>query len=216
MLRGVIFDLDGTLVDSNDAHVIAWTEALSEFGWAVAPERVRPLIGMGGDKLLPALIGVAEDGREGRPIAGRRRHLFARMVPDLRPFPGAAALLDALRARGTKTALASSAGAGDVDALLRVAGLVGRFTAVVTSDDVDASKPEPDLVATALARLGLHAGEALLIGDTRYDIEAARRAGVAALAFRCGGAPDDDLAAALAIYDGPADLLARLGDVPLL
>jgi HAD superfamily hydrolase (TIGR01509 family) len=215
VLRGVIFDLDGTLVDSNDAHVLAWTGALAEFGWDIAPERVRPLIGMGGDKLLPALIGVADDGPDGRPIVRRRRHLFARMTPDIRPCPGAARLLDALRERGLPVALASSAGAGDVERLLRAAGLLDRFAAIVTADDVAGSKPDPDLVAVAVARLGLHPGEAVLIGDTRYDIEAARRAGVAAIALRCGGSSDDELAGALAVYDDPADLLARLDESPL-
>jgi HAD superfamily hydrolase (TIGR01509 family) len=210
-VRGVIFDLDGTLVDSNDAHVIAWVEALAEFGWTVTPGQVRPLIGMGGDKLLPALIGVREDGPDGRPIVRRRARIFARMIPDLRPFPGVDALLVALRRRGLRLALASSASAVDVDPLLRAARLHDRFDAIVTSDDADRSKPDPDLVSAALARLELAPGEVVLIGDTPYDIAAARRADVDTIAFRCGGSPDEALTGAVAVHDGPADLLAHLG-----
>lgn len=210
---GVIFDLDGTLVDSNDAHALTWTEALAEFGFTVPFARVRPLIGMGGDKLLPALVGVAEDSPEGRPVVRRRDVLMARAIEGLRPFPGARALLDELRARGRRLVLASSGRGGDVARILAGAGLDGAFDAVVTASDAERSKPDPDIVQAALAALG--PGRAVMVGDTIYDLVAARRAGIPALALRCGGAPEADLADAAAIYDDPADLLARLDGSPL-
>ncbi len=215
-IRGVIFDLDGTLVDSNDAHVLAWVEALAEFGWTVTQEQVRPLVGMGGDKLLPALVGIAEDGPEGLPISRRRERLMARFVPTLRPFQGAKALLEALRKRGLRLAVASSGKHGDVEKLLALAGLQGHLDAVISADEAERSKPDPDIVETARAALDLPASEVVMIGDTRYDLEAARRAGITAIAFRCGGAPEDTLAGAAAIYDGPADLLAQLDQSLLL
>ena len=215
-IRGVIFDLDGTLVDSNEAHVLAWIEALAEFGWTATPEQVRPLVGMGGDKLLPALIGVAEDGPDGRPISRRRARLLARFVPQLRAFPGVRALLEELRRRGLRLAVATSAVRSDAERLLALIGLQDGFDVVVSNDEAEHSKPDPDIVEAARAALGLPASEVVMVGDTRYDLEAARRAGITAVALRCGGAPEDTLSDAAAIYDGPEDLLARLDRSPLV
>ncbi len=214
-IRGVIFDLDGTLVDSNDAHTLAWVESLAEFGWTVTPAQVRPLIGMGGDKLLPTLIGIEEDSAEGRPIRRRRSRLMARYTESMRPCHGARALLDALRARGLRLAVATSAHASDVDALLTAAGVRGCFDVVISAGDAERSKPDPDIVEAARAALGLSSGEVVMVGDTCYDLEAARRAGIPTIALRCGGADPASLAGAAAIYDDPADLLQHLEDSPL-
>jgi HAD superfamily hydrolase (TIGR01509 family) len=214
-IRGVIFDLDGTLVDSNEAHVLAWIEALAEFGWTVTAAQVRPLIGMGADKLLPALIGVAEDGPDGRPISGRRARLLARFAPQLRPFPGVRALLDALRRRGLRLAVATSAVREDAERLLARAGLHDCFDVVVSADEAARSKPDPDIIEAAREALGLPPSEVVMVGDTRFDIAAARRAGITAIALRCGGSADETLAEAAAIYDDPADLLAQLETSPL-
>ena len=215
-IRGVIFDLDGTLVDSNDAHILAWVEALAEFGWEVTQEQVRPLVGMGSDKLLPALVGVALDSHEGHPVEKRRQALMTRLIPTLRPFPGAVDLITTLRQRGLRLALASSGTRPDVDHLLASIGLDGSFEAVVSSGEVAHSKPAPDIVEMARAALGLAASECIMIGDTRYDLEAARRAGIPAIGLLCGGMPEDTLGDAVAIYDGPADLLAHLDASPLV
>lgn len=215
-IRGVIFDLDGTLVDSNDAHVLAYVEALAEFGWTVTQEQVRPLIGMGADKLLPTLLGIDADGPEGRPVNRRREHLVARFVPTLRAFPGVVPLIAALRRRGLRLAVASSGTRSDVENLLALAGLQDGFDAVISASEVEHSKPAPDIVEAARAALGLPASEVVMVGDTCYDIAAARRADIACIALRCGGNADDTLAGALAIYDDPADLLARLDDSPLV
>jgi HAD superfamily hydrolase (TIGR01509 family) len=215
-IRGVIFDLDGTLVDSNDAHILAWVEALAEFGWNVTQEQVRPLVGMGSDKLLPALAGVALDSNEGHPVSTRRQALMARFVPQLRPFPGAVELVEALRRRGLRIALASSATRPDVDRLLAQIGLENSFDAIVSAGEATHSKPDPDIVESARAALGLPASECVMIGDTRYDLEAARRAEIPSIAFLCGGMPEDTLGDALAIYEGPADLLEHLDASPLV
>lgn len=212
----MIFDLDGTLIDSNDAHILAWVEALAEFGWTVTQEQVRPLVGMGSDKLLPALTGVALDSPEGHPVSTRRQKLMARFDPQLRLFPGAAELLTALRRRGLRIALASSATRPDVDRMLALTGIGGSFDAVVSAGEAEHSKPDPDIVEAARAALGLPASEVMMIGDTRHDLEAARRAEIPALAFRCGGAPEDTLGDSVAIYDGPADLLEHLENSPLV
>lgn len=215
-IRGVIFDLDGTLVDSNDAHILAWVEALAEFGWEVTQEQVRPLVGMGSDKLLPALVGVGLDSHEGHPVEKRRQALMTRFIPQLLAFPGAVDLVATLRRRGLRVALASSGTRPDVDHLLALIGLDSSFEAVVTAGEAAHSKPAPDIVEMARAALGLPASECVMIGDTRYDLEAARRAGIPAIGFRCGGMPEDTLGDAVAIYDGPADLLAHLDGSPLV
>ncbi len=214
--RGVLLDVDGTLVDSNDAHARAWVEALAEQGLNVPFEKVRRLIGMGGDKLLPRVTGLTEDSAEGKRIAERRREIFlSRYVPSLRPTPGAPELVRHLRARGLRLAVASSAKKDELGALLRVCGAEGLIKGETSSDDADRSKPDPDIVHAALQEIGLPSGQAVMLGDTPYDVESAGRAEVRVIAFRCGGWGDEDLAGALAIYDAPADLLAHYDSSPL-
>jgi HAD superfamily hydrolase (TIGR01509 family) len=212
-LQGVVFDVDGTLVDSNDAHAHAWVEALAESGRSVPFDRVRALIGMGGDKLLPAAGELSAESAEGKAIAERRGEIFrARYLPRLHAFEGARALLLALKERGLRLAVASSADEKDLAPLLEIAGASDLLEARTSGDDAERSKPDPDIVAAALQRLGCTAGEAVMVGDTPYDVEASRATGLACIGFRCGGWSDDDLAGAIAVYDGPADLLRRLPD----
>ena len=215
-VRGVILDVDGTLVDSNDAHARAWVEALKEGGFDVPFERVRPLIGMGGDKLLPEVTGLAEDHPRVKPIGKRRGAIFkSRYLPSIRAFPGTSELLRRMRDEGLKLAVASSAQPDELEPLLRLAGAAFLLESASSADDVDSSKPDPDVVHAALGRLRLQPAEVLMIGDTPYDVEAASRAGVGAIAFRSGGWDDAALSGALAIYDGAADLLARFAESPL-
>jgi len=212
----VLFDVDGTLVDSNDAHARAWHQALAAHGHDVEFAEVRRLIGMGGDKVLPRLTGHDEESEIGEQIAERRRAIFTGdLLPHLAPFPSAAALVEALRLRGYRTVAASSAKGSELKRLLDIAEATEHFDALTSSDDADASKPDPDIVLAALQRAEVPPDAAVMIGDTPYDIEAAARAGVGCIAFRCGGWQDDDLQGAIAIYDGPADLLAKLDDSPL-
>jgi len=207
-VRGVLLDVDGTLVESNDAHAQAWVDALADRGRRVEFARVRPLIGMGGDKLLPQVAGIDVDSPEGKAIDARRREIFSReFLPHLRPTRGARELLEWLRDQRMTLVVATSAQKAELADLLRVAGATKFFEATTSSDDAERSKPDPDIVAAALARTGCAAADAIMIGDTPYDIEAAHRADLDIIALRSGGWSDRDLAGAAAIYADPADLL---------
>jgi HAD superfamily hydrolase (TIGR01509 family) len=214
--RAVLFDVDGTLVDSNDAHAHAWVEAFGEHGLTIAFGPVRRCIGMGGDKLMPEVSGIDHDSPLGKAIAQRRGEIFKeRFLPTLKPFRDAQRLLSALKQRGYTMVAASSAKKDELDPLLEIAGATGLMDAATSGDDADSSKPAPDILHAALERAKASPADALMIGDTPYDIEAARRANVEAIAFRCGGWDDPDLSGASAIYDGPWDLLSHLDDSPL-
>jgi HAD superfamily hydrolase (TIGR01509 family) len=207
----VLLDVDGTLVDSNDRHADAWTRAFHEAGYQVDPAEVRTAIGMGADQLMPRVSRLQADSPEGRRIAERRGEIFrADHLPQLRPFPGARDLVIWLKQQGLVVVAASSATRDELDRLLAVAGVAGHLDASTSSDDAKESKPEPDIVHAAVAKAGVGAGKSVMIGDTPYDVEAASAAGVASIAFRTGGWPDVQLGGALAIYDGPRDLLDRL------
>jgi HAD superfamily hydrolase (TIGR01509 family) len=216
MIKAGLFDVDGTLVDSNDAHARAWVEAFAEAGIRVSYDEVRRAIGMGGDKLMPAVAGLSEDSPEGKRIAKRRQEIFAqKYLPHIRPLPGASDLVRALKARGYTLVAASSAKKEELQALLKIAGVDGLLDAATSSDDAEESKPDPDIVQAALKRAHAQPDEAIMIGDTPYDVEAARAAGVRVIALRSGGWTDEDLRGADAVYDDPADLLAHLDDSPL-
>ena len=217
MISSVLLDVDGTLVDSNDAHAHAWVSAFNEAGLHVDFDRVRHCIGMGADKLLPEVSGLHENDPLGKRIATRRGDIFLQQwLPRLKPQRDAARLLAALKARGFTLVAASSAKRDELEPLLDIAGGTGLMDEQTSTDDADASKPEPDIIHAALERASARPSEAVMIGDTPYDVEAATRAGVRTIAFRCGGWSDDRLRDAIAIYDGPWDLLARLDSSPLV
>jgi HAD superfamily hydrolase (TIGR01509 family) len=214
--NGVILDVDGTLVDSNLAHAQAWAEVLREAGYDVTVERLRRLIGMGSDKLLPAAIGVEKDSPEGKQLSEKRKKLFLeRYMPTLQPTPGAREFIERLRTSDFAIAIASSAEGDELDGLLKVCGASDLRDTTPPSDQVEGSKPEPDVVQAALRKLGQPAHDAVMLGDTPYDVEAAGRAGVGIIALRCGGWSDADLHGALAVYADPADLLSRYDTSPL-
>lgn len=210
MLEGVIFDIDGTLVDSNDAHAQSWVDTFAEAGYDVQFEVVRPLIGMGADKLLPKTIGVSHDGDEGKKLTKRRSEIFRQnYLPHLRPLKGSRALVQRVRADGLKPIVATSAKDEELKGLLKAAEVHDLMEDKATASDAKRSKPDPDIVHAAIEESELSAKNLVMIGDTPYDIEAATRAQVRAIAFRSGGWTDEALAGAVEIYDGPADLLAR-------
>ena len=210
----VLFDIDGTLVDSNDAHARAWVDAFGEAGISVDFAHVRRCIGMGGDKLMPEVSGLQEDSPEGKPISKRRGEIFReRYLPQLQPFRDAANLVAACKDRGATVVAASSASKKDLRALLKLAGADDILDAATSSDDAEESKPDPDILQAALQKAGVQPAAALMVGDTPYDVEAAARAGIACVAVRCGGWGDADLRGALAVYDGPWELLARLDEL---
>lgn len=215
-VRGVLLDIDGTLLDSNDAHAQAWVEIFAEFGKTVRFEDVRRLIGMGGDRLMPKVSGIEEDSELGEKISERRRALFLESyLPKLRPFPKVRELLEALRRRDLTLVIATSAGAEELQPLLRQAQVVDLIDAKTSSGDAEESKPAPDIVEAAVRRSGLKAGELVMVGDTPYDVTASARAGVPCIALRSGGWGDEDLRDAIGIYDDVAHLLEQLDESPL-
>jgi HAD superfamily hydrolase (TIGR01509 family) len=210
LLQGVIFDVDGTLVDSNDAHAQTWVDTFAEAGYSVPFDVVRPLIGMGADKLLPETIGVKHDSRQGKKLVKRRAEVFRRKyLPRLRPLEGARALVLRVRSEGLKAIVATSAKKEELAGLLKAADVAELMEEKATASDADKSKPDPDIVEAAIQESGLSPNQLVMIGDTPYDIEAASKAKVRTIAFRSGGWPEEVLRGAAEIYDGPADLLAH-------
>lgn len=216
-MHGVLLDIDGTLVLSNDAHAQSWVDAFRHFNYAVSFETVRPLIGMGGDKLMPTVApGLQADSDIGKQISNYRNRLFMdHYAPKLEPAPGSRDLVLKILEKGIKPVVASSANNAQLDVLLKAAQVDDLLKTTATSDDADNSKPDPDIVHVALKKLGIPAEHTVMIGDTPYDIEAAARAGVGLIAVRCGGWKDSDLSSAMAIYDDPADLLQNFNNSPL-
>lgn len=215
-IRGVILDVDGTLVDSNDVNAKSWVEALAEHGYSVPFEKVRPLIGMGGDKVLPTVIGKSENSPEGKQVSQRRSEIFKeRYLPTLHAFPKAKELLQHMRQRGLKLVVASSAQADELKLLLQLVGAADLVEEEASSKDAKNSKPDPDILHVALQRSGYPPNELVMLGDTPYDIESAQKVGVGTIAVRSGGWQDRDLANALAIYNDTADLLEHYDSSPL-
>ena len=212
----VILDVDGTLIDSNDAHARAYVDAARELGREMSFEKTRRAIGMGGDKLLPEVLGIEEDSAEGERITTRKKEIFSdRYLPTLQPTPGARALLHRLRDDAMRLVVASSASEDELGPLLERAGVRDLIQDSTSSDDAAESKPDPDIVLAALRDAGFPAHRVVMIGDTPYDVEAATRAGVRVIALRSGGWDDDSLRGAIAIYDHPADLLDHYDDSAL-
>jgi len=216
-LRTVLLDIDGTLIDSNDAHARAWVGSLRAHGYVVPFEQVRPLIGMGGDKVLPELTGLDPESGEAKRMGETRSELFLkRELPSLQPTRGVRPLLEHMLAVGLELTVATSAKSDEVRAVLEQAGVSDLIQLASSADDAERSKPDPDIVQAALRRCGRPACEAMMLGDTPYDIEAAARAGVDAIALRCGGWWNDAaLAGAVAIYDDPQALLDDFEHSPI-
>ena len=214
--RAVILDMDGTLIDSNDAHVRAWVEALRAHGHEVSEADIRPWIGMGGDNLLPAAAKISKESEEGKKVSDERGEIFkSRYLPRLKPFPEVRPLLERMKEDGLRLIVATSSPEDEVKKAIEIVGVGDLLEDATSASDAGRSKPYPDVVQAALDRLGLSAGEVVMLGDTPYDIQAAGKIGIAVIAFRSGGFADKDLQGAIAIYDGAADLLAHYDDSPL-
>jgi len=210
-LKAVLLDVDGTLIDSNDAHAQAWSEVLQQNGYPGTFERVRELIGKGGDKLVPELTGLEEGSHEAKRLSKERSALFARVyLPQIQPFPQVESLLQRLRTLGLDLIVATSAGQEELRPLLEICGALPYLRNETSADDANHSKPDPDIIHAALRKAGCSAGEAVMIGDTPYDVQAAAKAGVPTVALRSGGHSDAALAGAIAIYDNVAHLLAEI------
>jgi HAD superfamily hydrolase (TIGR01509 family) len=217
-IKAVLFDIDGTLVDSNDLHVLAWRHAFRRIGVAFSPEVIHAQIGKGGDMLIPALLpGVDEKTQE--DLDDAHGEIFKQhFISQVRPFPGARDLLARVRDAGRQVVLASSSSRSDVDFYLDLLDARDLVTATTSADDVEKSKPAPDIFASALNKVALLGpAEAMVVGDTPYDVEAARKCGIATIAVRSGKFPDESLsnAGAVAIYDDVEALLRDYSRSPL-
>jgi HAD superfamily hydrolase (TIGR01509 family) len=213
--RAVILDVDGTLIDTNDAHAHAWVDVCHEFGFDVAFGEVRRMIGMGGDRVLPSLTGLEEASDTGQKMKERRGEIFRESyLPSCQPFPRARELLERFRDDGLELVVATSASRDDMAALLKAANVADLMDAKTSSSDADKSKPSPDIVQAALDNAGCEPSQAVMLGDTPYDVEASGRAGVRCVAFRCGGWDDDALSDAVAVYQDAADLLEHYETSP--
>jgi HAD superfamily hydrolase (TIGR01509 family) len=212
MIGAVLFDVDGTLIDSNDLHAAAWREAFLHFGVDLPHDVIRGQIGKGGDNLMPALLPAELVERSQEEIDEYRSDLFKRdYLPRVVPFPGVRDLFERLRSDGKRIVLASSAKAEEVHYHLGVIGAGDLVEATTSSDDVAHSKPDPDIFAAALAKVApLSAHQVVVVGDTPYDCEAAAKLGIRSIGFRSGGFPEQWLsqAGAAELYDGPAHLLS--------
>jgi HAD superfamily hydrolase (TIGR01509 family) len=215
--RGVLLDVDGTLLDSNGAHTHSWLEALLGEGIAVPYEMVRREIGKGGDKLLWDVLKIEEKSVLGQTISRHREAIFkSRYLPDLVAFPQTRSLLQRMLSRGLILEVATASSTAQVDDLLTSAGVFDLVHGVTTKDDAARSKPDPDIIEAAIARSGLTKADLVMLGDTPYDVESATRAGIPTVAFRCGGWDDHDLRGAIAIYDNAADLLNAWESSPFM
>jgi phosphoglycolate phosphatase-like HAD superfamily hydrolase len=206
--HGVILDVDGTLIDSNDAHARAWVDAARACDRELEYDAIRPMIGMGGDRVMPLLFGVEEDSEEGERLSGARSDIFQReYLPEIRPFPGVRELVERLLDDGFDVVVASSASEEDLGHLLEVAGVADLIRSATSAGDADRSKPDPDIVESAIRRSKAPRSGLVMVGDTPYDVEAARRARVPVIGVRSGGWDAEELDGAALVYDDAHDLL---------
>ena len=209
----VLFDVDGTLLDTNYFHTVSWWQALREAGEDIAMARIHPLIGMGSDQLLTDLLGEEREG-----YSDLHAKYYKPFKKDLHAFPRAPDLLAEVAGRGVQVVLATSSKEEDLDQLLEALGAEeGVIAEIVHGDMVGSSKPAPDIFAVALDHLGLDPEQTMVVGDTRWDIEAAAKIGIDVVTVLTGGWTRRDLtdAGAVAVYEDVAELLAGLGDSPL-
>ncbi|TGX55640.1 HAD family hydrolase [Sphingomonas gei] len=209
-IAATLFDLDGTLVDSNDFHIRAWHQAFDEAGFQIALDAIRGQIGKGADNLVPTLLpDLTRD--QVKALAEAEGTIFERFLEQIRPFPHAHDLLARVHAAGAKVVLASSASGEQLDHYIDLIGVRGLIHDATSNDDVERSKPDPDIFAAALRQAGVPPEQAIAIGDTRWDVLAAARCGVRTIGVLSGGIAESELreAGAIAIY---ADVAALLDD----
>jgi HAD superfamily hydrolase (TIGR01509 family) len=215
-IKAVLLDIDGTLIDSNDAHTRAWVQTLQRHGRSVSYEQIRSLIGKGSDKVFAEVLGIESDSVLAKHITKDRTELLlTSFIPNLDPTPSARLLVQRMKSEGLRLVIASSSGE-ELPALLAQAGLQDLLDTAVSSDEVKESKPDGDIIEVALRKAGVPPTQAVMVGDTPYDIAAAKAAGVKCIALRCGGYWDDAaLSEAAAIFDDPATLLRDWAESPL-
>jgi len=210
-----ILDIDGTLVDSNYFHAVAWYRAMREHGHTLPMWRIHRAIGMGSDQLIGALLGDDVEEREGDDIRDTETERYFELIEEVQPLDGARELVEDLKRSGHRVVLASSAKPKEVDHYLDLLDARELADAWTTSGDVENTKPEPDLVNSALEKIG--GGPAVMVGDSVYDCEAARNAGVDTIAVLTGGFSDSELikAGAVIVFASIVELRERLSWTPL-
>jgi HAD superfamily hydrolase (TIGR01549 family) len=215
VLPAAILDIDGTLVDTNYHHAVAWYRAFRQHGIVLPVWRVHRHIGMGGDQVVAALAGQTTEEEQGDDIRAAEQELYGTLIEEVEPFEGARELIAELKDRGHRVVLASSAKKEEVEHYLDLLDARDLADGWTTAADVEATKPAPDLVRAAAEQAG--SGDAVMIGDTTWDCEAAGRAGVPAIAVLTGGFAEQELvdAGAVAVFESIADLRGRLGETPL-
>ena len=214
-MTAAILDIDGTLVDTNYQHAVAWYRAFRQSGIVLPVWRLHRHIGMGGDQLVAALAGEGFDEKYGDDVRTAEKALYRAMIDEVEPLEGARDLIVDLKKRGHEVVLASSANADDVDTYLDLLDARTLADGWTTSDDVEATKPEPDLIKAAVEKAG--GGDAVMVGDSTWDCEAAKRAGLETLAVLMGGFSEDELldAGASAVFYSIQDVREKLDDTPL-
>jgi len=215
MPPAAILDIDGTLVDTNYHHAIAWYRAFRRHDIVLPLWRIHRHIGMGGDQIVEALAGEGVERRHGDSIREAEGDLYGELIGEVRPLEGASELIADLKQGGHAVVLASSAKEAEVDHYLDLLDARDRADGWTTSDDVEATKPEPDLVRAAVAKAG--GGEAVMVGDSTWDCQAARRAGLDTLAVLTGGFSEQELkeAGAMLVFGSVEELRRALGETPL-
>jgi HAD superfamily hydrolase (TIGR01509 family) len=209
LIRAVLFDVDGTLVDSNYLTTVAWWEAFAQAGHDVPMARIHRGIGMGSDQMLAELLPAGRDQAQDSDIISAHAALYSVYWSRLRPLPGAVRLLRACHDHGLRVILASSAGPREIEVLRAALDADDAIDAVTSAGDVDASKPAPDLVQVALRKADVGPGGAVFVGDAVWDAQACGRAGVPCVGLLSGGTSEAELrgAGAIRVYPGPAELL---------
>ncbi len=220
MAKAVIFDVDGTLIDSVDLHAKAWQDAFRDFGHDVDFDVIRSQIGKGGDQLMPVFLSETELAKRGKEIEKHRGEVLRKQyLHRITAFPKVRELFERLQADGRQVALASSAKQDELAKYKEIAGIDDLIQVETSSDDAEKSKPYPDIFQAAMHRLGdMPAGQVLVVGDTPYDAEAAAKAGLRTIGLLCGGFSEESLkkAGCVAIYKDPADLLRHYDQSPIV
>jgi HAD superfamily hydrolase (TIGR01549 family) len=213
--RAALLDVDGTLIDSNYHHALAWYRAFRRSGIVLPLWRIHRHVGMGGDQLVPALVGKQMDEGCGEEIRAARDEEYGGLIREVAPLEGSRELIADLKHAGLTVVLASSAPQKEIDHYLELLDARELADAWTTDDDVDATKPEPDLVQAALEKAGTR--EAVMVGDTPWDVEAARKTGVETICVVTGGFSEQELrdAGAVAVYESVEELRKRLEETPL-
>lgn len=210
---GVIFDVDGTLVDTVDFHAEAWKRTFAAFGLDIDQAAIRAQIGKGGDQLMPIFLDPDRLRADGEAIETFRSDLFKReYLQRVQGFSDVRPLFDAILERGIKIALGSSAKGEELEIYKKAAGIDDLSLEAATSEDAEKSKPHPDIFQAALGKIGLPADRTVVVGDSPYDAEAAANAGMASIGLLCGGFDEASLRSAgmREIYAGPTELLAAI------